>query len=431
VGRVVFAPWFENEVLGDDNLFRRRSVHDVNVDPQDEFPGPGDFDSNSNGRFDPPVVSDVETTVSAGVTAYIPFRMSSLQFAYEGDAYFYRDSSVENADTHTGSVQLALNSSNRDEFVFGGSYEQGITQRLTIEQENEFDIDVIEGIPLVRNDWSFSWSRTAPRKPSWEAQLDWVDLRYEPDPDDPDSTPSWVDYTGWSLRSEYLQPFYGKGYFTAVYSGRRHDQFETRALSVTDELLRRENYDALELGYRGLVGRNQPLYLALGYAKLNYKETTTITEPTNFSGAVGSLTWRIPVGGVTNMSVSANRRPTSSLSYNTYYLINELRVRFDRPLAEISRYGVSALLSNNRYGAILDEVLVGDRGVEACDVDGFEVIRKDRRNQIEGFWEWFIQPRMALRMTAGHSRRDVNCDSDVGSYVSNTVGVSFKLGWFD
>ena len=59
-------------------------------------------------------------------------------------------------------------------------------------------------------------------------------------------------------------------------------------------------------------------------------------------------------------------------------------------------------------------------------------IRRDNRKHVEAFWEWFVQPRMMVRFTAGHNRRDTNCDeSSFGAYTSNSLGVVFKLGWFD
>ena len=190
--------------------------------------------------------------------------------------------------------------------------------------------------------------------------------------------------------------------------------------------MRREVYDGLEIGFRGLVGRRQPLLVSLGYGKLGYRDVVVGEPSDDFEGLVGDLYWRLPVGGVTNMEVSLRRRPLSS-SFNTYYVINEMRVSFDRRLLDISRYGFATLYARNHYGAVIDETLTGVGAVGDCG-DPPE-IRRDKRKQIQGFWEWLIQPRMALRLTAGHNRRDSNCPGT--EYVSNEVGLSFRLGWFD
>jgi hypothetical protein len=429
VGRVVFAPWFENEVLGDDNLFRRRDSQDVNVPPLGGvFPGTGDIDSDGNGVFDPPVVSDVETTVSAGVTMYIPFRMSNLQFEYEGNASFYRKSTVENADSHRGLLLLDLNSSTHHSFVLEGSHLLGITQRLRAD-DDPTDVELIEGVPLVRKNWAFEWAREVPQRPSWKTRLEWVDQRYEPDLGDS----LWVDYTGWTGRAEYGQPIYRRGYLSATYSGRRQDQFKTRSLFPTDNLLRSESYDAIQVGFRGLIGRNQPVYAALGYGKLDYEKPAPALPLDSFRGLVGNVTWRLPVGSASQLSVSAGRQPTASLAFDTYYVNNIMRVRFDRPAFQASRYGAVTLFAKGRYGAPFTALLVDPtRTVLPCSETVLgDIIRRDTRKQIEGFWEWFIQPRMALRMTAGHYRRDTNCDNGIGSYVSNSVGMTFRVGWFD
>jgi hypothetical protein len=134
---------------------------------------------------------------------------------------------------------------------------------------------------------------------------------------------------------------------------------------------------------------------------------------------------------LSNMAVTLNRRPLSSI-FNTYYIVNDLRVRFDRRFREVSQWGVNLLASSNRYGDVVDTTAT--KQFVPCNLDDEQMIidqtfvRKDRGQQIEGFWEWTVQPRVALRMTATHNRRDSNCN--LADYSSNALGMTFKLGWF-
>ena len=196
--------------------------------------------------------------------------------------------------------------------------------------------------------------------------------------------------------------------------------------------LRREEYDGFEVGYRGLIGRNQPLIVSLGYGKLALRDIQGSDEtPSDYRGLIGNINWRLPVGGLSNMAVTLNRRPLSSI-FNTYYIVNDLRVRFDRRFREVSQWGVSLLASSNRYGDVVDTTATNQ--FVACNLDNSgnvipqTFVRKDRGQQIEGFWEWTIQPRVALRMAATHNRRDSNCN--LADYSSNALGMTFKLGWF-
>ncbi|MCH7781235.1 MAG: hypothetical protein IH848_10335, partial [Acidobacteria bacterium] len=171
-----------------------------------------------------------------------------------------------------------------------------------------------------------------------------------------------------------------------------------------------------------MIARNQPLYVSIGYGKFSFRDVQGGDEPSNYRGLVGDFRWRLPLGGVSNMDVTLKRRPLSSI-FNTYYIINELRVRLDRRFQQVSRYGFSLLASTNRYGDIVSTTATGLAAVSCVDI-----IRHDRRKQVQGFWEWIIQPRVTLRMTATHNRRDSNCD--LASYRSNGLSMTFKVGWF-
>jgi len=423
-GPVFFAPWFQTEVLADDNIFRRSETPIVGAE------GPQ---------------SDVATTLRAGVKAFIPIRMSSLELGYEGSTFFYRDSDFAGTDTHTGSLVFDLNFSSYNTLRIEESYTSGATELQRISGDTDSDGNIVgsaeiirQGVPNSRNTWAVEWSREVVRRSAWRARIERLDLRYRPDEsiviNPQNSGVPWLDREGWEVEYEYRQPIYRRGGLTAKYNARRQDHFEPGRVShldtpVPDSVpLRREEYDGLEVGYQGLIGRNQPFIVSLGYGKFAFRDVQGSEEPSVYRGLVGNILWRLPVGGLSNMDVRLNRRPLSSI-YNTYYVINELRVGFDRRFRQVSRWGVNLLALSNRYGDIVGKSATGFNPF--CDEDGdfkSDFIRHDRGQQVEGFWEWTIQPRVALRMSGTHNRRNSNC-GDL-SYRSSGLGMTFKVGWF-
>ena len=62
-----------------------------------------------------------------------------------------------------------------------------------------------------------------------------------------------------------------------------------------------------------------------------------------------------------------------------------------------------------------------------------EVIRKDRRRALQGFFEWSLDSRMGFRVTAGRTVRRSNClrdDDDVVAYTANEVSFAVSFGWY-
>ncbi len=183
------------------------------------------------------------------------------------------------------------------------------------------------------------------------------------------------------------------------------------------------------------------MLVRIGYGELALGAAQGTESPSDFKGIVGNMTWRLPLGGVSNLAVHINRLPLSSI-YNTYYMINELRVRFDRRFREVSRWGVNLLGSSNHYGDIITSRIIGETTLECLDVNDSPTIRHDRNRQVEGFWEWFVMPRASIRVSATHSGRNSNCgqirvDKDGNeykvkplSYDSNAIGMTFRVGWF-
>ena len=392
-GPVLFAPWFESEFLVDSNVFS-------SLNP----------------------VPDVVTTVRAGVTAYVPIRMSDLQIGYTGNTYFYRDAVFEGTETHEGSALFNLNFSNYSTLTLKETYTSGTTERQAFEDSDE---PVSIGIPFSRNRFAVEWLRDVANQPSWKARVEHWRHSYDTVVD---NLP-WLDYEGWDVEYSYAQPFYRRGALTGRYEARRQDHFESGEPNVAEDgPLRREVYDALEVGYSGIVGRRQPLYVSLGYGRFGLRDVQRsddykhLPPPTDYRGLVGSIRWRLPVG-TNNVEISASRAPLAS-SLNTYYLVNDLRVTFDRRFLEVSRYGVLLLTSRNAYGESVTRT-ANELGATNC---GEDLIRRDQQHRIQGFWEWFIQPRIALRITADRTRRNSNCET--ANFRSDGLGLMLRTGWF-
>ncbi len=428
-GPVFFAPWFQTEVLGDDNIFRRSE------EQQQLFQVDGLEDS------------DISTTLRAGVTAYIPIRVSMLELGYEGSTFAYKESSFAGTDRHTGNLKFELNFSSFNTLRIEETYTDGYTELQQYLDPDQPDDEISrprpeiirQGVPFTSNAWALEWQRKVTGRPGWRARVERSYLRYrpeelpvQPEGDEDDQRIPWNDYVAWDVEYEYAQPVYRRGELTAMYTGRREDEFVPGGPAESD-FLRREEYDALEIGFRGLVGRRQPLFARLGYGRFLFRDvqpvpgTGELQQPSNYRGLVGNITWRLPVGGLSNMAVNVNRRPLASF-YNTNYIVNELRVFFDRRYREVSRWGVNALASFNGYGDLISTETANGVTTGPCAVGGTPVIRHDRNQQIQGYWEWFVQSRMAVRALAAHTRRNSSCDN--GDFSSNAISLTFRVGWF-
>ena len=148
-----------------------------------------------------------------------------------------------------------------------------------------------------------------------------------------------------------------------------------------------------------------------------------------FRGWVLLGRWSLPVGGSTSLDVSAVRRPLPS-NFNTFYIYNELRVKFNRRWLQYSRYGVELFGGRNVYG---DALSLADGTPTICG----DIIRKDRRIGALAYLEWLVHPRVGLRFSARHERRRSNCEAvDNGNtifpvdYDATSLATRMRFGWF-
>ena len=387
VGDVILAPWLETDFLVDDNIFRR-SEDNIALPPE----------------------SDFVTTARVGLTAFIPIRMSQLRLGYEGYRFFYQDNDRFNGNSsQVGSVEFDANFSTRDKLLVATSLTRGVTELQNVENGEPVGL----GFSFDQLDWSVEWQHQAYQRPSFRTRIANTDQEY-----DVAANVAWFNRSGWEVENEWAQPIYRRGYLTAKYSGRRqrHESVENGGL------LKRELYDGAEFGFRGTIGRNQSFSAALGYGRLDFRDGIWGSLPATFSGLVGDIRWRLPVGGATAFDLSLTRRPIASY-FNTHYVNSQLRLNFSRRALQSARYGVALTVGRADYA---DELTDPNSGNPALNCLG--IIRVDDRTQVEAYWEWFVHSRAALRLRGNHNRFDSNCD--LASYDSSGVGMLVRVGWF-
>lgn len=396
VGKALLAPWFEADFLVDDNIFRR-----------------------SGDNFFPPE-SDLVTTARAGATLYVPIRMSQFRLGYEGNQFFYQDNDQFSGNTtQVGSVEFDANFSTHDQLRVATAVTRGVTEQQSAATGGE---QIGLGFNYDRFDWSVEWRHEAYQQPSWRVKVANTDRSY-----DTQEFVTFYDVDGWDVEYEWAQPIYRRGYITSKVAARRQRQQEVG----TGVLLKRELYDGYEAGFRGVLGKDKPFVVSLGYGRLDFREGVFGFQPSTFSGFVGDLRWQLPVGGSTDFEVGMTRRPVSSF-FNTYYINSELRTRFSRTALGNSRYGLTLVAARADYR---DDLLIAQRNpslpgnpLVLIPALGCSDVRQDDRFETEAYWEWYVQPRVALRVRANHNRLDSNCS--LASFTSTGAGVLMRVGWF-
>ncbi len=129
---------------------------------------------------------------------------------------------------------------------------------------------------------------------------------------------------------------------------------------------------------------------------------------------MGAADLGIVVGSRTNLTISFWRRPLPS-SFETYYIVNSFRVAAERPFLRQLMVGVSFVHSRNRYGDVLPFATEDE-------------IRKDQRYILEAYLDWFVHPRVAVRLAGGRQQRVSNFEDTEFSAGAATIGL--RLGWF-
>jgi hypothetical protein len=405
VKRWIVAPYISTLYTYDDNIFRSSGETDI---PSDQ------------------IVSDQISSVLVGVGATMPIRNSRLGLRYEGGQYNYADNEFERTATHEGEVKWAMNFGSFDQLVLRDVYIQSFSQLINVDEGGEL---VFDGQPYNRNQWEIGFNRTVPRRRGYTVSLTRIDLVFQAPPEKKscdretsiqEECVTFFDYRGFQGTVEYREPLAGRKWFTGYATARRFDHYNDPFPEDDDPELdpgvpfRREVSESLQAGIRGFLGPRQPYFFRIGYGRMRYD----LVDSSEFRGLVGAARFRFSFGPRTHLDLGVDRRPLPS-SFDTYYLVNDLRAEVRRLWLRSSEVGINLFLSRAEYGDILTRF-----GEPICG----EEIRVDRRRGLEAFVDWSVAQRMGFRVTAGRLRRTSNCEG--AGYTANEVSIGVNFGWY-
>ena len=379
-GRWILAPYFITTVGVDDNLFR---VHECG--------------SEDDASCEAPQSSTINSFI-AGLAARAPFRNSVLELRYEAEKLDFGDFAPSRDLEQTAGALFQFKFGTGDTLTVTETYTQGITDVRAIDEGGELEF---EDAPFNLNRIEAVWRRTHPLRQGFVIRLARVDLNF-----DGDELVPFFDYRGFEAAAEYRQPIPGMKWLTFYYGSRRFNHYEANDPDSVGIPFRKEEGDTLQVGAGGTLRGQTPFNLLVGYGK--YRLLGTGSE---YKGIVGSADVAILVASRTNLVITLRRRPWAS-QFDTYYIVNSLIVRAERPFMREFMVGVQVEHARNRYGEPIDMV----------------TLRKDRRYGLEAYFDWLVHPRMSVRVGAAHVQR--NSNDPVAEYEANAITAGVRLGWF-
>jgi len=412
VGPWILAPYFDGSVVADDNVFRSPDAPNTVCSNDSNRRCRTDVDCEIRPDELPPTCrtpeSDRITSVTGGVVASLPIRNSILQLDYEGNFRRYAENTFQRDLAHDFGLGFEMNFSSGDQLVIGEHYSLGISDIQTIDPGGGCE-RVFDGQPFTYNRFDVEVSRNVQDRRGYTVQLSRVDLVY-----DDQGGFEFFDYRGYEGSGEYRHPLPGRLALVGYYGFRRFDHFlseDEEIVYAPGEPYRRERYDSAQLGIQGFIGRRQPFYVRLGTARFSY-DWLDRDATADFSGLVGAASWRLSLGTKSTMEIDMQRRPLPS-NFETYYIINELRLKFARRWLRRSRFGLNLLASVNRYGDL---------------IGGEPELRRDQRQSVEGYLDWFFRGKIGVRVALARQRRRSNFAA-VG-YDATVLTTGFRVGWF-
>ena len=385
-GPWVLAPYLLASFTTDDNIFRRPTEED-----QEEI-----------------------SEAVASLTAYLPFRSSMLTLEYEADYFNYSNNDFSRDVEQAFTFDLKFNLAGGSVLRVSDEYTSGFSD---VQQFDAGGERVFDGEPFDLNRFVFEMSRAIPHRKGYLLRVRHRKFEFVSGNDVP-----FFDYEGVDVSGEYRQPIAGSRWLTLTGLSRRLDHFDVVADAVSNEPFRKEVFDELQLGFRGLAAGEDPYFVRLGWGQFEYTDIVAAVGPQKpFSGLVGSFEYRLRISGTLDMVFAGQRRPLPS-NFDTYYLINEFTVDLERKWQQYTRVGIKMLYSANSYG----DLLRNRDGTPLADCSDF--IRKDDRYRVEGYARWSVGDLMALRVSASRQSRNSNCD--ISEYEANILSANVEFGWF-
>jgi len=401
-GPFVLSPYVLTSVGYDDNLFRS------SVTPQ----------------------AEAFTLTTVGIGARLPVRNSWLDLNYQIDKRKYSGYQPNRPREQTFNGAFQFNFGTGDTVIVQDTYSLGSSDVRTVDAGGEL---LFRDAPFTYNRAAVVWQRTTPSLAGFTVGVAHVDVAF-------DAVPGvlipFFDYNGTEMSVEYRHPIPGRRWLRGFFESRRFDHFEHPDVGSAYRSFRREEHtDTLQVGMGGVFGHGHSFDFRVGYGQYRL-----IGDGAEFRGVVGRANVNVVVGGRTRVTGVLWRRPLPS-NFDTYYIVNSLRVSAERSVARNVSGGVAVELWRNGYldpvpATVLDPDV--DPVAVPCQCLTAPVDRTDQRLWLEGYLEWLPNPRVGIRLAARREQRNSNAvplspDQQILQDVDFTatgVSLALRLGWF-
>jgi len=370
--------------------------------------------ADSNIFLTPEPESDTIQIFTAGLGVVAPFRNSVFQFDYEASRLQFTEHEFSRDVSQEFAVNFIFNFGSKDRLVLRERFVDSFADLSRIDDSvGTGDERFFDGQPYRYNRWDVELSRLVPLQQGYSIRVTRVDLNYT---DVVDPIP-FQDYRGFDSGYEFRQPLAQRKWLIAYYSQRRFNYYDPNIPELTGVPISKETSDTIQLGLRGLLGKDQPYYFRLGYVDFKFDVFLPGEDQVNrFEGLTGSFSWALSIGGRSSLNLAMARRPLAS-GFDTFYLNNQVRAEFRRQWRRNSSVGLRGLLSLNQYA---DEI----PGLEACA----GIVRRDFRGELEANLDWLIHPKFGFITAASFANRNSNCD--IFTYDAVALSVGITAGWF-
>jgi hypothetical protein len=348
-----------------------------------------------------PKESDDISDLAAGLVATLPFRNSHLRLDYRGNRLDYRDHVFERDVSHDGLLELSLNLRTQDRLVLREQVIRSFADLSSIDEGGEL---VFEGQPFNVNRWEVEMLRQVGGRPGYVARFTRVDVIFQTEQPVP-----FFDYRGFDTAFEYQHPLAGQRWFVAHVSASSFDHFDPD--DPVGVPFREARSESVQAGLRGSIVGEREYFVRVGYGRFRFG----IVDADDFGGLVGEARLRMALGPRMVLELSGQRRPLAS-SFDTFYTNSEFGAKLERQWTRLLKVGLDATFAENAYGE------------DTLQVDCQGRVRRDTRLGVEGFVDWSLHPRLAIRLGAEQTDRDSNCDQSRYEATSGYLGL--RMGWF-
>jgi hypothetical protein len=377
-GPWLLAPYLSTSFEGSDNVF---------------------YDSRENPRR----TGDYITTLGGGIEANLPFSNSNLMLKYDAKQLNFQTVEFPRDLRQLGQIDLELNFKTGDTLSFKDTFRKDFTAIDIGSEQPQFT-----GEPYNLNSWEIELARNDIARQGYLIRVRRQDFNHE------GTEPvNFFEYRGFDNAFEYRQPMPNRRSWVARYESRRFNHYVPQASGgVVGVPFRKELSDSILFGVRGLLGRDQPYFIRLGFGRFRYQSQ----NPSRIQGVVGSAARRLVIGGRSTLDLYAVRRPLPSNSADQY-VNNGVRAIFERQWLHFESGTEAEVVFNNYDGP----------GGGNCGASGDDD-RQEKIFHVEAYGGWRVHRRMRFKVSGFYDTRSSNCvnfDYDVLGFETGLA-----LGWF-